>query len=250
MRRWNVLVLMAGPTDAFRDAGFSYPKNLVEIGGAPLIQRVLEKLDVLKKKNARLICALRADEDSLYHTGSIVQLLYPQALIVLTPSPTAGAAATALLAIGEIDNDDPLLIVNGDQLIDHDISGIVSGFSKKDLDGGIIVFESVHPRWSYVRLNEKGFVVETAEKRPISNLATVGVYYFKTGHAFVAAAKAMIRKDARVNGVFYVCPAYNELILAGGKVGVARIPKEARLSLATPTDVERYESRLMGKMSL
>lgn len=244
MSRLNVLVLMAGPTDAFRDAGFPYPKNLVELDGAPLVQRVLEGLDVLSQKDVRLICCVRADEDTLHHTGAVVRLLHPNAAVLNVPSQTGGAAATALLAIGEIDNDAPLLIVNGDQILKNGVARHIADFTKRKLDGGIVVFESVHPRWSYVLLNDEGRAVETAEKRPISNLATAGAYYFKTGRQFVASTQAMIRKDARVNGVFYVCPAYNELILSGGNVGVSKIAKGDYVSLATPADVETYQNLL------
>ena len=37
--------------------------------------------------------------------------------------------------------------------------------------------------------NDEGYVVETAEKRPISKNATVGIYYFRRGGLFVQVAQ-------------------------------------------------------------
>lgn len=97
---------------------------------------------------------------------------------------------------------------------------IIADFSRRQLDGGTVTFRSVHPRYSFVRLDERQMVVEAAEKHPISDNATAGFYYFRKGSDFVKAAKAAIRKDARHNDMFYVCPVYNELVLEDKKIGV------------------------------
>ena len=85
-------------------------------------------------------------------------------------------------------------------------------FTDKNIDGGIISFKSTHPKWSFAKLNEDGFVSEVAEKKPISNIATVGVYYWKKGSDYVKYAEQMIDKDIRTNNEFYVCPVFNEAI--------------------------------------
>jgi hypothetical protein len=105
----------------------------------------------------------------------------------------------------------------------------------------------VHPRWSFVRCSEDGLVVETAEKRPISNLATAGCYYFARSRDFVIAAQSMIRNGASVNDAFYICPVYNELVLQNMKIGVHKIVREQYASLATPQNVESYQARLAGR---
>jgi len=92
-------------------------------------------------------------------------------------------------------------------------------------------------------------VVEAAEKRPISRLATAGFYYFARGRDFVDATSEMIKKDAHVNGQFYICPCYNELILRQRRIGVRVIPRSAYRSLAAPGDVHAYEAHLAGRYS-
>ncbi len=76
-----------------------------------------------------------------------------------------------------------------------------------------MTFEASHPKWSYARVDETGKVLETVEKKVISNHATVGLYYFKKGKEFVEAAQSMIHKNIRYNNEFYICPTYNELLL-------------------------------------
>ena len=235
---------MAGGSDAFKEAGYLYPKNLVEIDGLPLIQRVMESYAPLRRAGARIIGLVRREENERYHTGDVLRLLDPPATIIAVPSDTAGAACTALLAIEEINNDEPLLIANGDQILTADLPGIVAGFQKKTLDGGIIVFEAVHPRWSYVRCDADGYVIETAEKRPISSMATAGVYYFARGADFVWAAMEMIKKDAHVEDRFFICPSYNELILRQAKIGVHKIPRTSYYSLTNPQGVHAFEEHL------
>ncbi len=240
----NVLILLSGGSQAFADAGHLYPKNLVEIAGAPLIRHVLDHLSPLQDEGARFLCLLRAEENRRHHIGAVVHLLDPAALVLDVRGENAGAACSALLAVSHIDNDDPLIIVNGDQILDADLPAIVRGFREAALDGGIVVFEDVHPRWSFVKTDAQGLVIETAEKRPISKLATAGFYYFARGADFVLAASEMIKKDAQVGGHFFICPAYNELILRQRRIGVHAIPRSAYHSLATPGDVAAYEDFL------
>lgn len=241
----NILVLMSGSSQAFKDAGYSYPKNLIEIGGRPLVQRVLDHLKPLEALDARFICVLRHDENRQHHTGRVIQLIEPTARLIELKGDTSGAACSALLAVDSINNDSPLLIVNGDQLLqDVDLPAVIGDFQSRKLDGGLVVFEDIHPRWSFVKCDASGQVVETAEKRPISNLATAGFYYFIHGSDFVLAATEMIKKDAHVGGVFYICPAYNELILRQRRIGVYCIPRKSYRSLASPADVHSYESHL------
>ena len=237
----NILLLAAGGSDAFQAAGYSYPKNLVEIAGRPLIQHVMENI---AGADARLIVVLRKDEAAKFHTDQVVRLLDPGAHVVLSPVPTAGAACTALLSAGLIDSDAPLLIVNGDQLLRVDHAAMVHGFLDNKLDGGIPVFEDVHPKYSYVKLDAEGYVIEAAEKRPISRLATAGRYFFAKGSTFVHSAQQMILKDAHLDGVFYVCPAYNEAILSGAKIGTLAVDKPSYVSLGSPQAVEAYASRM------
>ncbi len=241
----NVLVLMAGGSDAFKEAGYLLPKNLIEVQGAPVIQKVIENLRSLSSHfETKLHFVVNREECARYHTHLIIKLLAPDAVIIETSGPTAGAACTALLGIEYVDNDTPLVVVNGDDLLLADLGEIVAGFQKEGLDGGIPVFESVHPRWSYVKVNRDKLVVEAAEKMPISNLATAGLYYFQRGSDMILSVCQMIQKESSVNGQYYVCPSYNELILLQRKIGISPIARSQYFSLKNPQGLDEYQAHL------
>lgn len=238
----NLLFLLAGDSKPFEEQGYLYPKYLVEIEGKPLVQHVIEQSSVAGP--IRHVCVIRKEEAERFHFESVLKLLIPDVEIFIAEGMTKGAACTALLAVEAIDNDEPLLIVNGDQVVDVALNEVVASFQQRCLDGGIVTFDSVHPRWSYVRLDDDNFVIEAAEKRPISRHATAGLYYFARGKDFVAAAKEMIRKDAHVGDAYYVCPAYNEMLLAQMRIGTWPIARGRYFPLATPQGVHAYEEYL------
>ena len=105
-------------------------------------------------------------------------------------------------------------------------------------DGYILTFESMHPKWSYIKVDQKNYVTEVAEKKPISNIATVGIYYWKHGKDFVKYAEQMISKNIRVNNEFYVCPVYNEAILDNKKIQKFDIDK--MWGIGTPEDLDYF----------
>lgn len=241
----NVIVLMSGSSEAFKEAGYNYPKNLAELAGHPMMQHVMESLQPLKPLGAKFICILRREENRKHHAGKVLQLMDQETTIVEVNEETSGAACSALLAVDHINNDEPLIITNGDQILTGvDFAEIVRNFQAKSWDAGVIVFEDIHPRWSFVKCDSEGRVIEAAEKRPISKLATAGFFYFARGSDFVQAAMEMLKKDAHVNGIFYICPALNEMILQHAKIGIHKIDRSRYFSLATPGDVQSYSTIL------
>lgn len=237
----NIIVLMAGTSKDFEEKGYSYPKYLLEINNEPIIQRVIESV---KGLNASINFVIRKEDNDKFYLGDTLKILAPSSNVIEVKNMTKGAACTALFAIDQINNDDELLIINGDQLIKEDICKAVKSFRKENLDGGIITFRSVHPRWSYVLLDEQNkHVVQTSEKRPISNMATAGCYYFKHGSDFVEAAKNVIMKDVNIQGFYYISSTYNELILEQKKIGIYEIPRSSYISFATYQMYENYISQ-------
>ncbi|HIV70892.1 MAG TPA: glycosyltransferase family 2 protein [Candidatus Aquabacterium excrementipullorum] len=237
----NVLILAAGPERA-EDHADSYPLCLAELDGQPLIERIIGALDALSP--SRFIFCFRKSDVRQFHLADITSLLAPGSKVMPVSERTGGAACTALLGAEFIDNDEELLIVNGNELLEIDFSVVVNGFRQGDWDAGVVTFPSIHPRYSYVRLDEHGLVVEAAEKRPISRFATAGFYWFRRGADFVQSAKSMIRKDASVNGSFYICPSLNELILQQRRIGTHGIEAAQYKPLKTAKQVEQFETSL------
>ena len=214
------------------------PKPLIEINIKPMIQWVIESLNL----KANYIFIIQKEHQKKYNTRSVLNILQPNCKIIELDHVTEGAACTTLLAKKFINNSDPLIIANSDQYIKWNSSKAIYDFSSKNLDGAILTFEAIHPKWSYAKCDEQGFVTEVAEKKVISKNATVGVYYWKHGASYVSSAEKMIKKNIRVNNEFYVCPVYNEFILEKKKVKVYNV--DEMQGLGTPEDLNNFLRKL------
>lgn len=230
----NVLIPMAGAGSRFQQAGYTFPKPLIEVRGKPMIQVVVENLNI--EANYIFIC--QREHYETYNLKYLLNLIAPDCKIVLVDGITEGAACTTLLAKEFIDNDQPLVMANSDQFIEWNSNEVMYAFNADSIDGGILTFNASHPKWSYAKLDDNGFVEEVAEKKVISDLATVGVYYWAKGSDYVKYAEQMINKNIRVNNEFYVCPVFNEAIGDGKKIRVKSIEK--MWGIGTPEDLNYF----------
>ena len=230
----NVVIPMAGAGSRFANAGFTFPKPLIEVKGKPMIQVVLENLNLV----ANLIFIVQKTHREKYNLDTMLKLIAPGCKIIEVSELTEGAACTALLAKKFINNDNPLFFANSDQFVEWNSNEFFYKMNETGCDGGIPTFKSTHPKWSFAKVDKNGFVTEVKEKDPISDNATVGFYYFKKGSDFVNNAEEMISKNDRVNNEFYLCPVYNYLIKNGGKVKLFEIKK--MWGLGTPEDLDTF----------
>ncbi len=232
--KMNVLIPMAGAGSRFEKAGFTFPKPLIEVNGKPMIQVVCDNLNI----DGHYIFIVQKSHYEKYNLQYLLNLIKPGCDIVQVDGVTQGAACTTLLAEQYINNNQPLVIANSDQFVEWNSNEVLYAFSADTIDAGIVTFKATHPKWSFARLDEHGFVAEVAEKKPISDNATVGIYYWKRGSDYVRYAKQMIENDIRTNGEFYVCPVFNEAIQDGKRVRVKEIQK--MWGLGTPEDLAIY----------
>ena len=230
----NVLIPMAGAGSRFEKAGYTFPKPLIEVKGKPMIQVVVENLNI----KANYIYVVQKSHREKYNLDALLSLITPGCKIVETEGMTEGAACTALLAKEHINSDAPLFFANSDQFVEWDSNEFMYKMNETDADGGIVSFTATHPKWSFAKINEQGLVTEVAEKNPISDIATVGYYYWKHGSDFVKYAEQMIDKNVRVNGEFYVCPVFNEAIGDGKQIRTFNV--DGMWGLGTPEDLDYY----------
>ena len=230
----NVLIPMAGAGTRFEKAGYTFPKPLIEVNGKPMIQTVVENLNI----DAKHIFIVQKSHYEQYNLKHLLSLISPGCDIIKVEGVTEGAACTTLLAKNFINNGEPLLIANSDQFVEWDSNEFLYSMQADRVDAGILTFESVHPKWSFAKLDKDGFVNEVAEKKPISNNATVGIYYWSKGSDYVKYAEQMIELDKRVNNEFYVCPIFNEAIADNKKIKI--FPIEKMWGLGTPEDLKRF----------
>jgi len=230
----NVLIPMAGAGSRFEAAGYTFPKPLIEVRKKPMIQVVVENLNI----KANYIYVVQKEHREKYNLDALLSLITPGCKIVETEGMTEGAACTALLAKEHINTNAPLFFANSDQFVEWDSNEFLYKMNETEADGGIVTFEATHPKWSFAKIDEKGLVTEVAEKKPISNIATVGFYYWKQGSDFVKYAEQMIEENVRVNNEFYVCPVFNQAIKDCKEIRTFNI--ESMWGLGTPEDLNYY----------
>ena len=230
----NVLIPMAGAGSRFANAGFTFPKPLIDVRGKPMVQVVVENMNM----EANFIFIVQKEHYEKYNLQYMLQLVAPGCKIVQVDGVTEGAACTVLMAKELINNDDKLFMINSDQFIEWNSNEVMYSLAADQIDGGILTFESTHPKYSYVKTDDNGFAAEVVEKKVISNMATVGAYYWTKGSDFVKYAEKMVAENRRVNNEFYVAPVYQEAIDDGKKIKIKNIEKF--WSLGTPEDLTTF----------
>lgn len=236
----NVLIPMAGEGSRFSKAGYTFPKPIIEVNGKPMIQLVVENLNL----DANYIYIIRKEHNSKFNISGMLNQITPGCKIVEVESLTEGAACTTLLAKEYIDNDMELLIANSDQYVEWESGEFYHTINNPNIDGAVLCFENTHPKWSYVKLNSDGNICDVKEKEVISNLATIGIYYWSRGKDYVKYAEQMISKDIRYGqsfngrGEFYVAPIYNEAII--DKKIIKPYIVQKMYGLGTPEDLETF----------
>lgn len=230
----NVLVPMAGAGSRFEKAGYTFPKPLIDVRNKPMIQVVIENLNL----DANFIYVVQKTHREKYNLDTLLNLITPNCSVIETDGITDGAACTALLAKDLVNNENPLFFANSDQFVEWNSNEFMYKMQESDADGGIVTFNATHPKWSFAKVDKNGIVTEVAEKNPISDIATVGYYYWKHGSDFVKYAESMINKNIRVNNEFYVCPVFNQAIQDGKQIRTFNIEK--MWGLGTPEDLKFF----------
>lgn len=212
----NVLLPMTGPI-RYKGEEYFYPKPLISINGKLMIESSIEVFSSIE--NVKIIPIISAKDANEYKLDDVLQqtLLGCEHEILQLHGQTAGALCTCLLASDAVDLAQELVIANYDQHLDVDITSVCQYFRDNQADFGVICFESVHPKWSYVKLDANGIIVEGAEKRPISRNAIAGFYYFRSAQVFVDAAKGVLSASSSDKEAYYISESINQCILQGMK---------------------------------
>ncbi|MGJ0344501.1 glycosyltransferase family 2 protein [Aliarcobacter cryaerophilus] len=239
----NIVIPMAGQGSRFAKAGYEKPKPFIDVDGKPMIVRVLENLAY---PDARYI--LIARREHMEKEKELVRQIEKEfnAIFIPIDKLTEGTACTVLYARKYINNDEPLLIANSDQIVDMNIADFIDDCKDRNLDGSILTFIDEHkdPKWSFAKLDANNLVTEVKEKVVISEYATVGIYLYSKGKEFVDASIDMIIENDRVNNEFYTCPTYNYAIKEGSKIGIYNIEFEQMHGIGTPEDLNLYLEKI------
>ena len=235
----NIVIPIAGNGSRFLNAGYNNPKPFIEFHNKFMAIHVAENIGI---SGAKYIFICQNSHLTNFGALFIEQLKKTHIKdfdIIPLHETTEGAACTILKVKELINNNDELLIVNGDQLLPfEEIQKSVHFFEKKEAHAGIMCFFNQDRKWSYVTINNLRMITKIEEKNPISDHATCGIYYLKHGKLFVDAVEKMIANNDRTNGEFYVAPALNYLI-SENRIIIPYFVNEMT-GLGTPEDLEYF----------
>jgi NDP-sugar pyrophosphorylase family protein len=235
----KVIIPIAGTSELFNPSEYFYPKPLIEINGKPMIEVVLENIMSFSQP-FDIIFIIKDQDAKKFYLENTLKILAKNANIITLKKETKGALCSVLMSIDLVQDEDEILILNGDQIIDANFDDIYQFWNESKSDGGLVTFNSVHPRWSYVK-SEEGKVTETAEKNPISNHAIAGYYYVKSAKDFFEAAFSVILNENQINGAYFISSIYNEMILKGKKINIYPIAPNQYHSFYSPEKIKNYE---------
>ena len=233
----RLLIPMSGRGSRFAQKGYTFPKPLIDIRGQPMIELVIKSLPEAEEY---IFIVQKEHEDQYGITRLLNRITDDKAKVFLTDKVTEGAACSALLARELLDDHRPLMIANSDQYVTFhkkNFKLLTDLMTVSALDGLIFTFNATHPKWSFVEVSDQT-IIKVAEKNPISNIATCGIYYWKHSRDFVKSADAMIAANDRVNNEFYIAPTFNYMIQEAK--WIAPFYVDQMHGLGTPEDLEVF----------
>lgn len=241
----NIIIPIAASSSPNKKDFFSYPLLLKEVMGKALIEYVVENINKIEDPK-KITFILNKEECERYHIDNTLKLLKNDCSIIKVKGKTSGAICSILMGIDQIDPEEELIIVNSDQIIEYNYNQIINEFRSKKVDGGLLTFKSIHPRWSYVKTYEDK-VIQTAEKNPISNNAIAGFYYFKKAKDFIEGSFKTIYSDDNLNGNFYTSSVYNQMILDNKYITCYTINQDKYYSFYSEQKLKEFEDYLKNK---
>lgn len=229
----NIVIPMAGAGSRFASAGYTLPKPLIPAFGKPMYAWAVESLPYAQAQRLIFICLKEHLER--FPLEADIRGRYPgvKVEVVALDRLTSGQAETVLAALKWIDNDSPLLIFNADTYVPDPFV-----MPEGPLDGVIQTFQASDPRYSFARLGEDGWVCEVAEKVPISQHASTGLYYFARGRDFVHYTQKFMAAGRTIQGEAYVMLTYDEMLKEHKRLRIQEV--SSHWVLGTPEELERF----------
>lgn len=238
----NILIPMAGLGTRFKNEGFELPKPIIEVNGKTLIEHSVTSLGI-KGKYIFITRKYENPNDNILLSKKLKEM-DPDSIEIMLENPTRGAVETCLFASEYIDNSQPLIVTNCDQLTDWEPQIFESFISDETVDGAVVTYTSVNPKNSFAVV-EDDRIVKMVEKNPVSDIALIGLHYWKRGSDFVRSAKKLLDNFENIGRPeCYVSESYNYLIDEGFLIKNFHIAFNQFIPLGTPYDLKVYQGKV------
>lgn len=198
-----IVIPMAGESQRFKKIGFTKPKWTIQIGKQTMFELALQSITPLRQTNEKIVLVVHErDRFDLLEIMSRIQVENIQ-IITLNHS-TSGQAETVLLGLKQIQTNEfeRLVVWCSDSVINN-----LSFEYKAIVSNHIVLAKMPGDQWSFAKVSGNE-VIKTAEKKRISPLASIGLYFFQSINEYLDLD---ISNDFEL-GESYIAPLYNQLI--------------------------------------
>ena len=232
----SLIVTMAGQSSRFQAEGVYVPKWALKIDKKNVLTRAMESVaPYAQSPDCETIFVSRLDHRARESVERCCEELNIEnfRLMELLETPP-GQAITASVAVETIDSNSSIVIwnvdtaINGNALIN--IPSFGSWLSVAQLPGD---------HWSFADVID-GKVTRTAEKKRISNWASIGLYGFQDPGVYMEALRRS--RDSTVEET-YIAPIYNQVIEVGHEVNLHFVEAENVVPLGTPQEIIDFCNR-------
>jgi len=233
-----IVIPMAGLSRRFTQVGYETPKYMLPLRGRSLFSWALASFEAYFNRLRFLFIGRDVADTEAFIARECLSLGLADARTVMLDTPTAGQAKTVEIGLNqtEVGDETAVTIFN----IDTFRPGF--RFPKEawmaHSAGYLEVFHGGGANCSFVRpaAGPEPLALETAEKRPISDLSCSGLYHFTRAGDFRRALG--VEQEHQSMGELYVAPIYNHLIAAGLPVHYHVVPKEVVVFCGVPSEYE------------
>lgn len=215
----NLIIPMAGRGSRIRPHSLTVPKPLLPVAGKPIVQRLAE--DIIGSMDAKIehIGFVTGDfgreaEDRLLEVAAA---LGAEGHIFHQDQPLGTAHA---IYCAETLLDEKVVVAFADTLFRAD-------FKIDTEKDGIIWVQKVEDPSAFgvVKIDDRGIISELVEKprTPVSDLAIIGIYYFKNGALLHEQIRHIIDNDIRVKGEYQLTTCLENMKNLGQEFHVAEV---------------------------
>jgi NDP-sugar pyrophosphorylase family protein len=253
IEKWNntdvqIIIPMSGLGQRFVEEGYRDPKPLIIVDGKHIIEHVVNLFP--NEQDITFIC----NDKHLKETNMREVLLNISSTCKIYEVPTEGREGpvqAVSLIYDNIDDDKEVIVSYCDYGSHWNYAKFLSDSRNRNADGAIACYKGFHPHmlgtdnYAFLKETETGtrWMSQIQEKQPFTNnkmseYASNGTYYFKTGAIMKKYFKILMDKQIKVKNEYYVSMVYNLLLEDGLNVNIFEI--EHMLQWGTPYDLEIY----------
>ena len=203
----KIIVPMAGRGSRLRPHTLTVPKPLIPIAGKPIVRRLVEDIAAISHDNVEEIAFVIGDfgDEVEKDLLRIAEELGAKGSIYYQDKPL-GTAHAILCAADSLEGE--LVVAFADTLFRADFE------MDKSCDGTIWVKQVDDPSaFGVVKMNEEGLITDFVEKPTefVSDLAIIGIYYFKDGAGLKRELQYLIDHDIRDKGEYQLTNALENM---------------------------------------